>query len=214
VPTRRLLTLGLGVAALAVGLGGRCGGGFKTIAIDAPTQAAILDETPVAIEARVEGGFDQASVEVRIGGVDLIAALGLAPPFSGAGGQVLVGSDLLTISGFDFTGVGNPRLISLDVEGLSLGPHTVEVLGLDQSAQLVLRSVTFQLVDHFTQRAGVLAAAGLPEGPAPIAGGAGGELANATFGQPFAAPPIPLSDGSELRPGFVEVAEASIAGGN
>ena len=40
--------------------------------------------------------------------------------------------------------------------------------------------------------------------------GAAGTIPSVTLGQPFAAPPVTLSDGSELRSGFQEAAEAHI----
>ena len=46
-----------------------------------------------------------------------------------------------------------------------------------------------------------------------IISGPEGELAGATTGDPLAAPPVGLSDGGELRSGFVEAAEGLIAGG-
>jgi len=85
------------------------------------------------------------------------------------------------------------------------------VEGTKFNLQVVNDAAAFEVIGPFTLEAEVLASAGLPE--APLDAGAEGFLLNATLGQPFAAPPVGLSGGGELRPGFVEASEALVAGG-
>ncbi len=182
------------------------------LALGIPANGALLDETPVAIRGRVRRAIDFASLELRLDGVDLVSALGLVPPFVGAGGVVDVNGELVTVSGFDFdtTVPGNPVLLEAVLSGLSNGPHALELAGTNAGMPL-MASTAFELVAGFEQAAQVLGAAGLPSGPGVA--GSEGVLVNATLGQPIAGPRIPLAAGDELRPGFEEAAEARISAG-
>ena len=107
-PSRLLAVLAIVPALLAA----RCG--LQSIVIDAPFHGALLEDPghAVALAARVGTNFDMASVEVRLDGVDLVAALGLVPPFAGASGVVVIGSTPVSISQFSFS-QSNPRLVDL-----------------------------------------------------------------------------------------------------
>ncbi|MCZ6783829.1 MAG: hypothetical protein O7G30_11040 [Proteobacteria bacterium] len=210
--SRARLVLALLVVSL-LAVGAKCGGGAGTIIIFEPDPGDLFDEAPIVVSARLSSNFAPGTVQVRVNGVDLIEALGLLPPFQGAGGVVQVGADFVTVSNFDFV-VGAQHRVDLEIDGLSPDDHVLDVKGFNvELGHQVTRVVEFTLVDFFTQQAHVVAAAGLPAGPEPIGGG-GGSLANATLGEPRAAPPVGVPDGSELRSGFVEAAEALIAGGN
>lgn len=196
-------------ASIPLLLGPRCG--FKSIVIDEPMDAVLLDDPShtVVASARVGTNFDATSVEVRLDGVDLVAALGLVPPFSNAGGSVLVGSDLVTVSAFSFT-LGSPRLIDLAASGLPVGPHSLAVEGDKQDGSgSAADSVAFEILDPFSLAAELVA----PAGRGPANAGAEGTLFGSSLGEPLAAPPVTLSGGDELRSGFVEVSEAFLSGG-
>jgi hypothetical protein len=202
----RLLAL---TALLPALLAAPCG--LRSIVIDSPFDGALLEDAAhaVSLSARVGTNFDLASVEVRLDGVDLVAALGLVPPFSGASGVVLVGPDPIAISGFSFTG-GNPRFVDLVAGGLPLGAHVLEVEGdKNDGSSSVIDTAGFEIFDPFSLAAEAI----VPSGARPRDAGAEGTLFGATLGQPLAAPPIAISDGGELRSGFVEASEALIAGG-
>jgi hypothetical protein len=202
----RLLAL---TALLPALLAAPCG--LRSIVIDAPFDGALLEDPghTVSLSARIGANFDPASVEVRLDGVDLVAALGLVPPFTGASGVVLVGSDPIAISEFSFT-TGGPRLVDLVADGLPLGVHALEVEG-DKSdgSGSVVDTAGFEVFDPFALAAEAI----VPGGARPRDLASGATLFGATLGQPLAAPPVGFGDGSELRSGFVEVSEALIAGG-
>jgi len=202
--TRRALLL---LACLPLALAFRCGG-LRSIAVDFPGIDTLHDE-PINASARVGTNFVVASVEVRVDGVDLVAALGLVAPFSGASGVVLIGSDPVLVSDFSFTAT-NPRRIDFVLTGLPSGDHVFEVEGMRNDGPLVADANAFQVVGGFSLALDALPAAGLPGGPRDA--GSEGVLVNASLGQPFAAAPVGLADGGQLRAGFVEAAEAAIAG--
>jgi hypothetical protein len=186
--------------------------GLRSIVIDAPFDGALLEDPghTVALAARVGTNFDPGSVEVRLDGVDLVAALGLVPPFSDASGVVVIGATPVSISEFSFTTNTNPRLVDLVASGLALGPHALEVEGEKNDASgSVVDLAGFEIFDPFAFAAEAL----VPGGARPRDAGAEGTLFGATLGQPLATPPVALADGGELRSGFVEASEALIAGG-
>ncbi len=203
---RRLLAL---LVLLPMGLALVCGG-FQTIVVDEP-RVTLIDDPAIQVAARVGGNFVKTSVQVRLDGVDLIAALGLTPPFFAASGAVLVGSDLVTVSGFSFDSQVGPMTIDLALAGLSPGTHAVAVQGTRSGdGQPFADTASFQVVDGFALAAEVVPAAAIEE---PETSGAEGTLFGASFGEPFASEPVALTGGGTLRQGFVEVSEALIAGG-
>ena len=186
------------------------------VAVFGPADGALVDDATLRASGAFGLVFDVSTAEVRIDGVDLIGALGLSPPFAGAGGVVTVGAQMLSVSNFSFdrgavAGVPfGPWLVRLDVAGLSEGSHQIELHGVDtEDAEPRTAVAGFEVVSPFTLEADAIAASGARE---PESAGAEGTLHAATFGQPLAAPPVALSGGGELRSGFVEVSEARIAG--
>ena len=189
-------------------LGAKCGPPVFTL--EAPDHGALLDEEPVAVFAIVAKAFDPASLQVRVNGIDLVAALGLAPPFVNESGSVLIGGIPVTVSGFSYdTTPPGAVLLSVSLQGLPLGSHAIEIEVTRISNQVVVtRIADFERVAGFSQPAVEISAGGL--GPAPQDFGSEGFLVGAVLGAPLTGPPIPLSGGGELRPGFVPVAEALI----
>ena len=182
-----------------------------------PEPGALVDDSTLQAEGNFGPSFDVTTVEVRVDGVDLLDALGLAPPFEGLGGVVLIRGFPVTIS--DFTvrrSIENgvfigPWRVSFDVAGLPEGDHVFEIEGFETNNGVFRRSsAAFAVVPPFTLEAEAIVASGRR---APEAAGAEGMLQGASFGQPFAAPPVSFADDGELRSGFVEVSEARIAGG-
>jgi hypothetical protein len=162
----------------------------------------------IASAGRVGTNFDEASVEVRLDGVDLIAALSLTPPFTDVGGTLVIGSDVVTVSGFDFK-LTNPRRIELVASGLSQGAHDLEVEAEKIGGGLVLDAAAFEVIAAFQSKASHVAAAG----SGPQHAGSQGILFSSSLGEPLAALPVGLSGGGQLRSGFVEVSEALSSGG-
>lgn len=205
---RRPLFLLMSLVLAAGANGGANCGPFNNIAIDQPPLGSVFDNDPVAIALRIGRGFDPLSVEVELDGVDLIAALGLTPPFSGAGGVVNVGGDLVTVSNFDFTDTPT-KFVNLEISDLDTADRTLVVRGVKSGVGLQQKTRPFVFVDFFTQELEIFSAAGLAE---PEQTGPGGTiLANASLGDPFASPPVTFPDDSVLRQGFVEAAEGRIA---
>jgi hypothetical protein len=155
-------------------------------------------------------------VEVRLDGVDLIAALGLASPFSGQSGPVSIASGVVIVSDFSFLAPpGGVAALSLQVTGLVAGDHDLQVKGMRRNNG-TLHSDTAHfavLGDVFAQRSRALTASGRANG-AEMTPQKGTVLQGATLAEPFAAPPVRFPGGGELRPGFVPVAEAHAAGGS
>ncbi len=211
MPPARLPLVALMVLAVA-GLMGACPGRLKTIVIDVPVETDLFEDVPSVVSTftRVGNNFDETTVEARIDGVDLIAALGLVWPFADASGVVMIGATPVTVSGFHFN-AAIPRQVFFDVTGLPPGSHSFEVTGERKNGfGSFTDDVGFDVTGPMTLEADVIAASGLPLGPEEF--GAEGVLVNAALGQPLAAPPVALSDGGELREGFVPVAEGRIAG--
>jgi hypothetical protein len=205
-PRLRALALALVAAGL---LGAPCRpGGLGTIVVDQPLDGALLDDPGggVSAAARVGTNFDTPTLEVRLDGVDLLAALGLVPPFSGAGGTVALGPDLVTLSDFSFR-LTNPRQIDFTASGLPLGAHLFEVEGEKTSGGLVADAAGFDILEPFAQAAHAVPAGG----SGPRLAGTEGTLFTSSVAQPLAAPPVGLAGGGTLRSGFVEVSEALLA---
>ena len=187
------------------------------VRIELPEPGALVDDSTVRAEGNFGPSFDRTTVEVRIDGVDLVAALGLSLPFEGEGGIVVVRGDPITITDFTvkrsiengvFVG---PWRVSLDAAGLPEGDHVFEIRAFETNREVLLRNFSvFAVVAPFGLEAEAFVASGRTE---PEPAGSEGTLQGATFGEPFAAPPVSFGDGSELRSGFVEVSEARIAGG-
>jgi hypothetical protein len=186
--------------------------GLRSVVIDIPFDGALLEDPgeSVSLAARVGANFDTTTLEVRLDGVDLVAALGLVPPFGGASGVVVVGSTPVSISDFSATTNTNPRLVDLAASGLPLGPHLfeVEVARRDGSGN-GLDLASFEIFEPFALASEAI----VPSGARPRDAGAQATLFGATLGQPLASGPVTLSDGGELRSGFVEASEALVSGG-
>lgn len=198
---------------LCAALGAKCGP-LRVIQFLEPDDGKLLASgAPLVVLSRIGQVFDPATVAVEIDGVDLVAALGLVPPFVGAGGAVVVGPDLVMVSNFTYdpTAPGEPRL-DVQVDGLSPGAHDVTIsANKTASGEPGSASRSFSVVGGFAEAVPALTAAGLPGGPATT--GSAGFLANQALGQPLAAPPIGFVGGESLRSGHIEAAERSIAGG-
>lgn len=186
-------------------------GVFKGIVIAEPSPGELETDDAVRLEARIAPAIDAPSVAVLLGGVDLIQQLGLVPPFSGQGGSVVIGPDLVVVSDFAFDpGAGSPQL-SLDASGLSLGAHDFEVSGFRPSdGATVVATRGFVMVGPLDEKAHATLSAGLLR--LSLTQG-GFRLGNAAAGDVSAGAPVSYADGSELRAGVVETIEARLAGG-
>lgn len=192
-------------------LAAKCGV-FKGILIREPAPGELETDDAVRLEARIAPAIDAPSVAVRLGGVDLIGQLGLVPPFSGQGGSLLIGADLVVVSNFDFDPGGPFPQLSLDADGLSLGAHDFEVSGFRPSDSVtVVAARQFVMVGPLDEKVRATVAAGLLR---PSRTQSGFRLGNAAAGDVSAGTPISYPDGSQLRAGVVEAIEARLAGGN
>jgi hypothetical protein len=199
---------------LTAGLGAPCGNVFKTIQIDRPADTLLVADGTLVVAARVAGAFDPTTVEARLDGVDVIAALGLMPPIVAASGVVQIGPDMVAISDFDYDPgqAGSAKHLRFLATGLSQGMHQLEVSGLKSADQsLTLRTADFDVIPALSLVAQTLSSHALLLGPIGLS--TGDELRAVSAGEPLAAPPVGLSDGGELRSGFLEAAEARIVGG-
>jgi hypothetical protein len=184
---------------------------FSTISISTPVPGFVVDDPSLPVSANVATAFTPSTVEVRVDGVDLIDALGLAPPFTNAAGTVSIGGQPVQVSTFtyDSAAPGNPKLVSAVLTGLPEGTHDLAVSGVRTSnSQLVTDLHPFTITSPLGLALDVVPASANRTG----ATAGGGALAYGTTGGPLAGTPVSLSDGGALRPGFVHAAEGRIAG--
>jgi hypothetical protein len=203
--TVRLLVLAL-VASIAI----TCRPS-ATISIVAPLPGLVVDDPSVVLAARVATAFDPMSVEVRVDGVDLIAALGLTPPFANVSGTVSIGGQPIQVTAFryDTSLAGNPKPVDAVLTGLPEGAHDFAVRGLRlANGQLATDLHTFIVSSPLALALDAVPASASRAG----AVGSAGTLAYGTLGGALAGPPVPLADGGALRPGFVPAAEGRISG--
>lgn len=206
MPTRRSSLALLTLCGLA-SLGAPC----VQSRITAPREAQLVPDPELRVAATLERKYAPASVTLEIDGADITAAIGLAPPFSDAGGVVVVGGVPVVVQDFDFpvppTG---PWQISLELVGLPEGPHQVEVSAVPTAGGATVTFLRgFSSLEGFSLAAAELPAASLR---APL-NADGGKHRIASVGGDVAGPAVPLSDGGSLREGFVPVAEQQRVGG-
>ncbi len=134
-----------GLAATTALLLGMSCGGVDGVRITEPGVGAQLTEGSVRIVAEVKESIDPTTVSLEVNGVDLIAALGLTHPFLDEAGRVVIGSDEIAVSSFDFEppASGTTRLF-VDLAGLAPGDHDVVIRGLrfaDREVRTGLRTL-------------------------------------------------------------------------
>jgi hypothetical protein len=192
------------LAAAAVAIGSGCP--LQSVQISEPKRSSLHDDASIAVDVKVGRNHVAASAVVRVDGVDLAAALGLTPPFAGAGGNVVVGADVVAVSDFtyDIPPTGN-IVVTATLTGLGTGDHTLEAEAAKAGGGTTLKSNAFAVVEPFTLEADVVASAGTPPPPAVVVGNRAGDV---VLGESLAAPPVPLANGAgELRAGFVPAAQ-------
>ncbi len=138
----------MGASGLAVTsallLGMTCGG-VDGVRITEPGVGAQLTEGSVRIVAEVKASIDPATVSLEVDGVDLIAGLGLTYPFLDQGGRLVIGSDEIAVSSFDFEPpAGGTTRLFVELSGLAPGDHDVVIRGLrfaDREVRTGLRTL-------------------------------------------------------------------------
>lgn len=177
-----------------------------TITISKPAANALEDDPAIVLELSVPRRFVPGGSVVRIDGVDLIAALGLVPPFENASGLVEIGSDTIAVSDFDYVIPSSGRVtMSAVLAGLPSADHLLEVEAVPTAggaATIVPRA--FAVVEPMTLEASAIASSGTPRPPFTP----GPRIGNATLGESLAGAAIPLAGGGSLRPGYVPSAQA------
>ncbi|HTY18887.1 MAG TPA: hypothetical protein VMH82_14255 [Myxococcota bacterium] len=200
----RARVVALAAACLLVAAAASCP--LQTVQISKPRGGLLDDDPTLAVDVKVGRNFVSTSATVRVDGIDLIAALGLTPPFAGASGSVTIGGSPVSVTEFAYAipSTSDPIALTATLAGLPPGDHFLEAEALPQGGgAATLRAVQFALVEPFTREADVLASSGTPP-PSPVT--LGSRAGDATLGEPLAAPPIPLAAGDTLRSGFVPVA--------
>ncbi len=212
IDTARCLVLAIACVALA-NLGADGCNQFRSVRVDEPTDGELLVGEPIAIQASVGTNHDPATIALAIDGVDLVASLGLVPPFVDAAGVVLVGGDPVQVTELTLDPtLPGIRVISGKVAGLPLGAHDVTVSALrTNNAQLISSTISVDVLDGLLLDLPETAAAGLPGGP--VESTSEGTLANAALGQALAAPPVLTLGGDTIRSGHVSAAEQVISAG-
>ena len=184
---------------------------LQTVQISKPRVGLLSDDPGLDVDVRVGRNFVPTSAVVLVDNVDLIAALGLTPPFAGASGSVTIGGNLVAVTGFSYAiPSSDPVAVNATLAGLPAGDHVLEADALPQGGgAATTKSAAFTVVEPFTDDAEVIASAGTPP-PAPVA--LGTRAGAASLGEPLAAPPVALAGGDALRVGFVAVAHGRAAG--
>ena len=183
----------------------------STVTITKPRANALEDDPGVAIEVKVPQRFVTTASAVRIDGIDLVAALGLVPPFTGASGNVVIGADTIAVSAFTYSiPPTGSVVISATLTGLPSADHTLEAEAVPSGGGAnTIKSRSFAVVEPMTLEAQVSASSGTPAPPFVPGNHAG----NVTLGESLAAPPVALSGGAgELRAGYVPAAQARAGG--
>jgi len=181
------------------------------VTIVAPRANALVDDPGVAIEVNVPRRFVATDSTVRMDGVDLIAALGLVPPFAGAGGNVVIGADTIVVSEFTYSiPPTGSVVITATLSGLPSADHALEAEAVPSGGGAnSIKTRAFAVVEPMTLEAEVIASSGTPAPPFV----SGNHAGNATLGEPLAAAPVALSGGAgELRAGYIPVARARAGG--
>ena len=182
-----------------------------TVTITKPRVNALEDDPGVAIEVKVPRSFVTTGSTVRMDGVELIAALGLVPPFAGAAGNVVIGPDTIAVSNFTYSIPPTDLIvISATLAGLPSANHTLEAEAVPSGGGAnTLKTRLFAVVEPMTLEAEVIASSGTPAPPFVPGNHAG----NATLGESLAAPPVTLSNGAgTLRAGYVPAAQGRAGG--
>jgi hypothetical protein len=178
---------------------------LQTVQISKPRAGLLSDDPSLAVDVRVGRNFASTSAAVRVDGVDLIAALGLIPPFAGASGSVAIGGELVTVTNFSYAiPSSDPVAVTATLSGLAAGAHLLEASALPSGGgPATVKSASFAVVEPFTRFSDVMASAGTPP---PGAVAIGTRAGTASLGEPLAAPPVGLAGGGSLRAGFVPAA--------
>jgi len=177
-----------------------------SVVITKPRLNALEDDPGVAIAVSVPRRYVLDASTVRMDGVDLVAALGLTPPFENAGGSVLIGSTLVTVSGFTYS-IPSSGSVTIDatLTGLASEDHVLEAEAIPSGGgDPTIKTRAFAVVEPMTLEAQVIASSGTP--PPPLV--PGNHAGNATLGEPLAAPPVGIANGGSLRAGYVPAAQA------
>jgi len=180
-----------------------------TVTINLPRANALVDDPGVAIALTVPRSFTPTATIVRVDGVDLVAALGLVPPFANAGGSVAIGADRVAVTGFTWTvPPSGPVAISATLTGLASADHVLAAEAFPAAGGAsVAKSRSFAVVEPMTLEAHEIATAGTPAPPPVPTNHAG----NATLGESLAAPPVALANGAgQLRAGYVPAAQGRV----
>lgn len=182
----------------------------STVTITRPRANALIDDPGVAIEVRVPRRFVHDATSLRVDGVDLVAALGLTPPFADASGVVAIGTDVVSVTGFTYAIPASGDIaIAAALAGLSSADHAIEVEAFPSDGGASTRkSRLFAVVEPMTLEAEAIASSGTPAAPFVPGSRAG----NATLGEPLAAPPVAFASGGSLRAGYVPAAQARAGG--
>ena len=199
--TRALLAL----AAVGLLLGAGCP--LSTVSITDPRAGSLHDDPAISLDVKVGRNFAQTGTVVRVDGVDLIAALGLVPPFAGASGNVTIAGELVAVSNFSYTipAATDPIQLTATLAGLSVGDHSLEAEAPPPGAGApTIKSNRFAVVEPFTKELEVIASAGAaPPGLLVI----GNHVGGATLGEALAGPPVGFAGGGTLRAGFLPAAQ-------
>jgi hypothetical protein len=178
------------------------------VLVETPGDGGLVDDASVQVQVAYGRDLAAAGNELRIDGVELIAALSLVPPFSDAGGVVSIGGTPVTVSDFDYEiPAQDPVVIRVKLAGLDPGLHAIEGRGFDLFSVPVAKTTSFELLaDPMTLELDGVASAGGRATPVI----SGTRVGKSSLGESLASPPVALSGGAgSVRQGFVPAAQGT-----
>jgi hypothetical protein len=206
-PARRrrlVVLLALGAVALTAAT-------CPQVVVDSPRHLQIVDDPAVPVVARFGQNIDAATSEILLDGVDLIAALGLVPPFTGAGGVVVIGSQSVTVSAFEYLiAPPQPQRVRFTLTGLDPTTHVIELRGVNALSELQIGTRTFSVSTPLVLALDALDAGG---NAAPKGLVSGSSASATSLAPPWSAGRIEFSDGSSIGTAVAGAAAALAPGG-
>jgi hypothetical protein len=201
-PSVRLL-LGAALAVLTVGTA--CD---PPVSLQSPRPSQLVDDPSVAVSGRVSHAFDETTVELLVDGVDLLAELGVVPPFVNVAGVVQIGGVPVQVSELTWT-EKVPSLsfdtVSFRLTGLAPDSHVIELSVLDTTNAERVATRSFSTSEPLALLLESWDAGGLAPNTLPLSFG---KAASASLGAGLAGGVVPLASGETIREGLPAAAAA------
>lgn len=197
--------LALAAALAVLSVGAACD---PPVSLQSPAPAQLVDDPSVAVSGRVSHGFDETDVVLLVDGVDLLAELGVVPPFANVAGVVQIGGVPVQVSELTWA-VQVPSLsfdtVSFRLTGLAAASHLIELSALDTLGAERIATRSFSTSEPLALLLESWDAGGLAPGTLALPFG---KAASASLGAGLAGGVVPLANGETIREGLPAAAAA------